>query len=95
MLFGIGNRSLVRDDALPKGESGTERGALSTVPAAHASFGWEHCLLVPSILAAIAALKFCSALAVYWTVSNSYSALQTGLMHYVAAKRIKSGAVSI
>jgi membrane protein insertase Oxa1/YidC/SpoIIIJ len=52
-------------------------------------------ILVPSILAAIAALKFCSALAVYWTVSNSYSALQTGLMHYVVAKRIKSGAVSI
>ncbi len=31
-------------------------------------------ILVPSILAAVAALKFCSALAVYWTVSNCYSA---------------------
>jgi YidC/Oxa1 family membrane protein insertase len=52
-------------------------------------------ILVPSILAAVAALKFCSALAVYWTVSNGYSAVQTGVMHYVVAKRIKSGAVSI
>jgi YidC/Oxa1 family membrane protein insertase len=52
-------------------------------------------ILVPSILAAIAALKFCSALAVYWTVSNCYSAVQTGVLHYVVARRIRSGAVSI
>lgn len=52
-------------------------------------------ILVPSILAAIAALKFCSALAVYWTVSNCYSAIQTGALHYVVARRIRSGAVSI
>ena len=49
-------------------------------------------ILIPSILAAIAALKFCSALAVYWTVSNCYSSIQTGAMHYVIARRIKSGA---
>jgi YidC/Oxa1 family membrane protein insertase len=52
-------------------------------------------ILVPSILAAIMALKFCSALAVYWTVSNCYSAIQTGALHYVIAKRIRSGAVKI
>lgn len=52
-------------------------------------------ILVPSIFAAIAALKFCSALAVYWTVSNCYSAIQTGALHYVVARRIKSGAVKI
>jgi YidC/Oxa1 family membrane protein insertase len=52
-------------------------------------------ILIPSILAAIAALKFCSALAVYWTVSNCYSAAQTGVLHYVVARRIKSGAVRI
>jgi YidC/Oxa1 family membrane protein insertase len=52
-------------------------------------------ILVPSVLAAIAALKFCSALAVYFTVSNCYSALQTGVMHHVISRRIKSGAVSI
>jgi YidC/Oxa1 family membrane protein insertase len=47
-------------------------------------------ILVPGILATIAALKFCSALAVYWTVSNCYSAVQTGVLHYVVATRIKS-----
>ena len=52
-------------------------------------------ILVPSILAGIAALKFCSALAVYWTVSNCYSAIQTGVLHYVVARRVKSGAVNI
>lgn len=52
-------------------------------------------ILVPSFLAAVAALKFCSALAVYWTVSNCYSAVQTGVLHYVVARRIKSGLVSI
>jgi YidC/Oxa1 family membrane protein insertase len=52
-------------------------------------------ILVPSILAAIMALKFCSALAVYWTVSNCYSAIQTGALHWVLARRIRSGAVKI
>jgi YidC/Oxa1 family membrane protein insertase len=52
-------------------------------------------ILVPSILAALAALKLCSALAVYFTVSNCYSALQTVVMHYVISRRIKSGAISI
>jgi YidC/Oxa1 family membrane protein insertase len=52
-------------------------------------------ILVPTILAAVAALKFCSALAVYWTVSNCYSAVQTSVLHYVIARRIKSGLVSI
>jgi YidC/Oxa1 family membrane protein insertase len=52
-------------------------------------------ILVPSILAAVAALKVCSALAVYWTVSNCYSAVQTSVLHYVVARRIKSGVVSI
>jgi YidC/Oxa1 family membrane protein insertase len=52
-------------------------------------------IVVPSILAAIAALKFCSALAVYWTVSNAYSAVQTGVLHYMIARRIRSGVVSI
>ena len=52
-------------------------------------------ILVPSTLAAIAALKFCSALAVYWTVSNCFSALQSSVLHYVVARRIRSGAVEI
>jgi YidC/Oxa1 family membrane protein insertase len=52
-------------------------------------------IMVPSVLAVVAALKFCSALAVYWTVSNSYSAVQTWAMHRVVARRIKSGSLTI
>jgi YidC/Oxa1 family membrane protein insertase len=52
-------------------------------------------VVVPSVLAFIAALKFCSALAVYWTASNCYSAIQTRVLHFIVAKRIKSGLISI
>lgn len=52
-------------------------------------------IVIPSILAAVAALKFCSALAVYWTVSNCYSAIQTSVLHYTIARRIKSGEIRI
>jgi YidC/Oxa1 family membrane protein insertase len=52
-------------------------------------------ILVPSVMIAVTALKFCSALALYWTVSNCYSAVQTCVLHYVVARRIKSGAVAI
>jgi membrane protein insertase Oxa1/YidC/SpoIIIJ len=52
-------------------------------------------ILVPSIMIALAALKFCSALALYCTVSNCYSAVQTSVLHYVVARRIRSGAVAI
>ena len=52
-------------------------------------------ILVPGILALIAALKFCSALAVYWTVSNCFSTIQTCALHHVIARRIKAGVVRI
>jgi YidC/Oxa1 family membrane protein insertase len=52
-------------------------------------------ILIPSIIAIVAALKFASALALYWTVSNCYSAVQTSAMHYVLSRRIKSGRVVI
>jgi YidC/Oxa1 family membrane protein insertase len=50
-------------------------------------------ILLPGILAAVAAFKFCSALAVYWTVSNCYSAVQTGVLHSMATTsiRVRSG----
>jgi YidC/Oxa1 family membrane protein insertase len=52
-------------------------------------------IVVPSIFAILAAIKFCSALAVYWAASNCFSALQTIALHRVIAQRIKSGAVKI
>lgn len=50
-------------------------------------------LLVPSILAVVVALKVASALSLYWTASNCYSAAQTALLHHVVAKRIRSGSL--
>jgi YidC/Oxa1 family membrane protein insertase len=52
-------------------------------------------VLVPSILAFISALKCCSALAVYWTATNCYSAIQTRVLHFVVAKRIRSGLIAL
>jgi membrane protein insertase Oxa1/YidC/SpoIIIJ len=52
-------------------------------------------IVVPAVIAVIATLKVCSALAIYWSVSNCYSAIQTTAMHYVVAKRIKAGVITI
>ena len=52
-------------------------------------------VVIPSVLAVIAALKFCSALALYWATSNCFSALQTAVLHYVVRRRIRSGILKI
>lgn len=52
-------------------------------------------IIVPSIIAAVAALQFCSALAIYWTVSNFFSTAQTVALHFVIERRIRSGALKI
>jgi YidC/Oxa1 family membrane protein insertase len=52
-------------------------------------------VLIPSVLAFVVALKFCSALAVYGIASNCYSAAQMHVLHYIVARRIRSGAVKI
>jgi YidC/Oxa1 family membrane protein insertase len=52
-------------------------------------------ILLPSILAVIAALNFCSALAVYWTTSNLFTAAQTVALHYVVRRRVRSGKLRI
>jgi YidC/Oxa1 family membrane protein insertase len=52
-------------------------------------------IVLPSIIAIIAALQFSSALAIYWATSNTFSALQTALLHAVVRRRIRSGAISI
>lgn len=48
-------------------------------------------ILVPSVLAVLFALKVSSALAVYWTASNSFSAIQTVVLHRVIARRVRLG----
>jgi YidC/Oxa1 family membrane protein insertase len=52
-------------------------------------------IMIPAILAFMAALKFSSALALYWTTTNFYSALQTATLHFVVSRRIRSGALTI
>ena len=52
-------------------------------------------ILVPSIIAVVAALQFSSALALYWATSNTFSALQTVALHAVVRRRIRGGAVRI
>jgi YidC/Oxa1 family membrane protein insertase len=52
-------------------------------------------IIVPSVIAIVAALQFSSALAIYWATSNTFSALQTVVLHAVVGRRLRSGAISI
>lgn len=52
-------------------------------------------IVVPSIIAIVAALNFCSALAVYWATSNCFSAAQTLALHFVVNRRIRAGSLKI
>ena len=52
-------------------------------------------IIVPSIFAVVVALKVASALALYWTTTNCYSAVQTAVLHHVVARRIRSGSLKI
>ena len=52
-------------------------------------------IIVPSVLAIMAALKFCSALSLYWVASNCFSAVQTMALHFVVARRLRAGTLKI
>lgn len=52
-------------------------------------------IVVPSVIAIVAALKFCSALSLYWVASNCFSAVQTMALHFVVARRIRAGTLKI
>ena len=52
-------------------------------------------LWLPSVLAFVFALKFASALALYWIASNLFTAAQTVAVHYVVNRRIASGAIRL
>jgi len=52
-------------------------------------------ILVPSIIAVVIALKFCSALSVYWVTSNCFSAIQTVTVHAIVRRRIRTGGLRI
>ena len=52
-------------------------------------------IVLPSIIAIVAALQFSSALAIYWAASNTFSALQTVALHAVVRRRVQSGAIKV
>lgn len=52
-------------------------------------------IVIPGILAVVAALQFSSALAIYWATSNTFSAIQTVVLHAVVRRRIGAGLVRI
>jgi len=52
-------------------------------------------IAIPTVLAIVAALNFCSALAVYWATSNSFSAVQTLVLHAVINRRLRAGTLTI
>ena len=52
-------------------------------------------IVLPSIVAVVAALQFSSALAIYWATSNTFSAVQTVLLHLVVRRRVRTGAIQL
>ena len=52
-------------------------------------------IVVPTILAIVAALQFSSALAIYWATSNTFSAIQTVLLHVIVRRQARAGAIQL
>jgi len=52
-------------------------------------------IVIPSVIAIVMALKFCSALSLYWIASNCFSAVQTMALHFVVARRLRAGTLKI
>jgi YidC/Oxa1 family membrane protein insertase len=52
-------------------------------------------ILIPSVIAFLFALKFASALALYWVTSNCVTAAQTFAVHRLMDRRIRSGAIKL
>jgi YidC/Oxa1 family membrane protein insertase len=52
-------------------------------------------ILVPSVIAIVAALKFCSALSLYWVASNCFTTAQTVALHFVVRRRVRAGTLKI
>jgi YidC/Oxa1 family membrane protein insertase len=52
-------------------------------------------IAIPTVLAIVAALNFCSALAIYWATTNSFSAVQTIVLHAVINRRLRVGTLTI
>jgi YidC/Oxa1 family membrane protein insertase len=51
-------------------------------------------IVLPAVIAVVAALQFSSALAIYWATSNTFSALQTVVLHAVVRRRLRSATIN-
>ena len=49
---------------------------------------------IPAIVAFAFAIKFASALALYWAVSNCFAAAQTSAVHYLIGRRERAGTLN-
>ena len=52
-------------------------------------------IVIPSVIAFVFALKFASALGLYWVASNMFTAAQTYAVHRVVGRRIRAGTLRI
>ncbi|HUF72859.1 MAG TPA: membrane protein insertase YidC [Gammaproteobacteria bacterium] len=52
-------------------------------------------ILIPSVIAFVFALKFASALAIYWVTSNCFTAAQTFAVHGLVERRIRAGDIEV
>ena len=52
-------------------------------------------VVVPAVIATIAAFQFASVLALYWATTNCFSAAQTTGLRFVIARRIRMGTLRI
>jgi YidC/Oxa1 family membrane protein insertase len=52
-------------------------------------------IVLPAVIAVVAALQFSSALAIYWATSNTFSAIQTVLLHVVVRRRMRAGTIQL
>jgi YidC/Oxa1 family membrane protein insertase len=52
-------------------------------------------IVLPSVVAFVAALHFCSALAIYWATSNCFTIAQMRAVRFVVERRVRSGALAL
>lgn len=52
-------------------------------------------VLIPGMIAFVFALKFASALAIYWATSNCFTAAQTFAVHLLVNRQIRAGTIEI
>lgn len=52
-------------------------------------------IVLPAVIACVFALKFASAIGLYWIASNCFTAVQTAMVHALVRRRVRSGAIAV